>query len=324
MKSFIVYRSSFTVFLLLAACWLLPTVIAQTSKMTREEYIAKYKNLAVKQMKESGIPASIILAQGCLESGNGNSRLSTEANNHFGIKCHKSWEGERIYHDDDELQECFRKYPTPEGSYSDHSDFLRYRDRYKFLFDLEPTDYKAWAHGLKKAGYATNTEYAGLLIKIIEENKLYVYDTGVAVEIPSPTIIEAPKLVKPPKGKRPVINIGRDRYERNGAQYILARTGDTYEKIAIEFDIKLRRMLSFNDAGSDTRLVKGQIVYIEGKRSKADKLQPVHIAEKGETLWQISQRFAVSLSSLRKFNQMQNGQEPVEGQEIYMRNKMKK
>ncbi|MDR2359297.1 MAG: glucosaminidase domain-containing protein [Prevotellaceae bacterium] len=301
-------------------------IMAQTAThaITRAEYIALYKDLAIQQMKESGIPASIILAQGCLESGNGNSRLSVEANNHFGIKCHQSWAGERIYHDDDEQQECFRKYPSPEGSFRDHSDFLRYRDRYKFLFDLKPTDYKAWAHGLKKAGYATNPQYAERLIKIIEENQLYVYDTGVTIEVPAPSVIEAPKLAEMPHRKRAVINISRDVYERNGVRYILARTNDTYEKIAIEYDVKLRRILSFNDAAANTILQKGQVVYIEAKKRKAAKLQPVHIADKGETLWQISQHYAVKLSSLQKFNYLQNGQEPVEGQAIYMRNKMKK
>jgi LysM repeat protein len=310
------------------ACLLLAPLMALTqvggTKMTREEYIRKYKDLAIKQMKESGIPASIILAQGCLESGNGNSRLSVEANNHFGIKCHQSWEGERIFHDDDEKQECFRKYPSPEGSYSDHSDFLRYRDRYKFLFDLNPKDYKAWAHGLKKAGYATLPEYADRLIAIIEENKLYVYDSGVEVEVPAPSVIEAPQRVETPFGKRPVINISRDRFVRNGVEYVLARTNDTYENIAVEYDIKLSKILSFNDAKTNAPLAKGQIVYIEPKKSKADKLQPVHIAEEGETLWQISQRFAVSLSALRKYNILPKTKEPVEGQEIYLRNKMKK
>jgi LysM repeat protein len=300
------------------------TTTQPAKSMTRAEYIALYKDLAIRQMKESGIPASIILAQGCLESGNGNSRLSVEANNHFGIKCHQSWTGERIYHDDDALQECFRKYPTPEGSYRDHSDFLRYRDRYKFLFDLEPTDYKAWAYGLKKAGYATHPEYAERLIKIIEENQLYIYDTDVVIEVPAPSVIETPRLVETPHRKRAVINISREVYERNGVQYILARTNDTYEKIAIEYDIKLRRILSFNDAAANTVLQKGQIVYIEAKKRKAAKLQPIHIVDKGETLWQISQHYAVKLSSLRKYNYLQNGQEPVEGQAIYMRNKMAK
>jgi len=294
---------------------------AAPAKMTREEYIASYKNLAIKQMKESGIPASIILAQGCLESGNGNSRLTVEANNHFGIKCHTSWDGERIYHDDDALQECFRKYPTPEGSYRDHSDFLRYRDRYKSLFDLPPTDYKAWAYGLKKAGYATLPEYAERLIKIIEENKLYVYDAGVAVEIPSPSAIEAPQPAEAHHGKRAVINIGRERFVRNGVDYVQARTNDTYQHLAVEYNIPLKKLLAYNDAAANTVLPKGQVIYLEKKKRKAQKWQPIHIADKGETWWEISQRYAVRLASLRAYNALPAAAEPAEGQAVYLRAK---
>jgi len=300
-----------------------------TNRITREQYIAAYKDLARKQMEESGIPASIILGQACFESGNGNSRLAVEANNHFGIKCHGVWQGERIYHDDDKAQECFRKYPTPEGSYSDHSDFLRYRDRYKPLFELAPTDYKAWAHGLQKAGYATNPEYAERLIKIIEDYELYRYDTDVmevATLPPTPTEIEKPQpvIAEAPKGKRVTINLGRDKDMRNDVEYVLARSNDTYQAIAYEYSIKLKRLLEYNDLKQDAPLQQGQAVYIQSKKSKAEKLLPLHIAEEGETLWQISQRYAVKLSSLRKYNPMLNGGEPVEGQEIYLRNKMAK
>ncbi|MDR1681337.1 MAG: glucosaminidase domain-containing protein [Prevotellaceae bacterium] len=293
----------------------------QAGKMTREEYIAQYKDMAIRQMKVSGIPASITLAQGCLESGNGNSRLSVEGNNHFGIKCHNSWTGERIYHDDDALQECFRKYTSAEGSYNDHSDFLRYRDRYKFLFDLPPTDYRAWAHGLKKAGYATNPQYAEHLIKIIEEYQLYRYDTDTQVEVPPPSQIEKPRRVEP-KDKRHLVVINRDLFERNGAMYVLARTNDTYELIANEYNIKLKRLLSYNDESSDRILGKGDPIYLSKKKSRADKRQPVHIANDGETLWQIAQRYAVRLQSIESYNNMRDGRQPEEGQEIYLRNKM--
>ena len=143
--------------------------------MSRAEYISKYKDLAVAEMNQYGIPASITLAQGVLESGNGNSELARKARNHFGIKCHNSWDGNKVYYDDDETQECFRKYPTVAASYRDHSVFLQ-KARYANLFELAITDYKGWAKGLKKAGYATNPKYAELLIKIIEDNKLHQYD----------------------------------------------------------------------------------------------------------------------------------------------------
>ncbi len=151
------------------------TSLLAAQDMSRAEYIYKYKDLAVAEMNQYGIPTSITLAQGILESGNGNSELARKSRNHFGIKCHSSWEGKKVYHDDDEEQECFRKYPTVAASYRDHSVFLQ-KARYASLFELAITDYKGWAKGLKKAGYATNPKYPELLIKIIEDNQLQQYD----------------------------------------------------------------------------------------------------------------------------------------------------
>ena len=145
-------------------------------------YINKYKSLAISEMNEFGIPASITLAQGILESGNGESRLAVEANNHFGIKCHTNWDGETIFADDDEKNECFRKYSTVEESFRDHSLFLSKRDRYQFLFNYKKTNYRKWARGLKEAGYATNPKYASSLIKIIKNNNLSKYDISTADE----------------------------------------------------------------------------------------------------------------------------------------------
>lgn len=170
---FLNFKIIFTAISLLSANF----IVAQT--ITRKQYIEQYKDIAIRQMKSYGIPASIILAQGCLESGNGNSRLAVKANNHFGIKCH-NWTGKRLYHDDDKRGECFRKYNNSEDSYKDHSEFLRNGKRYQSLFDLNKTDYKMWAHGLKAAGYATNPQYAKLLIDIIEKDELYKYDTNWA------------------------------------------------------------------------------------------------------------------------------------------------
>ncbi len=156
------------------------TMQLQAQNLTRQQYINKYKDVAIKQMHKHKIPASIILAQACLESGDGNSTLARKANNHFGIKCHNGWKGKGYKHDDDAKGECFRKYNDPIDSFTDHSYFLISGSRYNSLFDLPITDYKAWAHGLKAAGYATNPKYAKLLIDIIEEYKLYKYDTGEA------------------------------------------------------------------------------------------------------------------------------------------------
>jgi len=150
---------------------------AQYTEADIYNYINTYKEIAIKKMAEYKIPASITLAQGIFESACGTSRLATEANNHFGIKCHKEWQGEFIKHDDDALQECFRKYKEPEESYNDHSLFLTSRPRYANLFKLDAMDYKSWAHGLKAAGYATNPQYADRLISLIERFDLARNDT---------------------------------------------------------------------------------------------------------------------------------------------------
>ncbi len=297
------------------------TSVAQTVRLTREQYILKYKELVRKQMKLSGIPASIIMAQACLESGNGNSRLATEANNHFGIKCTSAWTGPSIRHDDDAPQECFRKYDTPEGSFADHSDFLRYRDRYAFLFDLPRNDYRAWAVGLKQAGYATNPQYAESLIKIIEDNKLYELDSEEVVVVESPAQIE--------KEQTEVVDIdhytftvGRRRYRRNGVEYVLARQNDSYENIALDVDVKEKRLRLYNDDPEGKAVLEeGDVIYIMLKKSKTVSKLPMHIAEEGETMRSIAQRYAVQLKHLYRYNKMKAGQEPVEGQEIFLNNK---
>jgi LysM repeat protein len=297
---------------------------AQSTRNTREEYIQKYKDLAIKQMKISGIPASIIMAQACFESDNGNSRLAVQANNHFGIKCHNSWTGLTIRHDDDAIQECYRKYATPEGSFSDHSDFLRYRDRYAFLFDLPRDDYKGWAQGLKKAGYATNPAYAERLIKIIEDNKLYELDhVEPMVEVKSPKQIELEQTVEIKK-----INIdnysfmlGRQEYRRNGVRFVLARNNDSYDAIAVDMNIKVQKLLEYNEVSGGINLKVGDVVYLEAKKSSTVENLPMHIAEFGETMWGISQRYGITLKSLYKYNNLKVGQEPMNGEVIFLRKK---
>src|SRR4030042_2172000 len=155
-------------------------------RMTRKEYIKTYKYLAVTEMKRSGIPASITMAQACLESGDGNSRLARKANNHFEIKCHKDWSGKKIHHDDDKRNECFRKYKSVYESYRDHSDYLMNQSRYEFLFELDPADYRGWARGLKKAGYAHDPSHTSTLIRIIEENELFKLDREVVTAYERP------------------------------------------------------------------------------------------------------------------------------------------
>ena len=163
--------------IVLAASLMLLSVAAVAQVPQIEKYVSDWAPTAVREMYRSGVPASITLAQGILESRYGLSPLAADGNNHFGIKCHKDWTGKTQYHDDDEKGECFRVYDDADESFRDHSDFLRYRDRYKFLFEFETMDYKSWAYGLKKAGYATDPGYPDKLIKYIEDYKLNEYDT---------------------------------------------------------------------------------------------------------------------------------------------------
>lgn len=305
--------------LFLVISLLMLTSILFAQRITREAYINTYKDLAIRQMKSHGIPASIILAQACLESGDGNSRLAKEANNHFGIKCH-NWTGETILHDDDAKNECFRKYPHPEGSFTDHSEFLRYRERYKFLFDLDPLDYKAWAHGLKSAGYATNPDYARLLIKIIEDNRLFEYDRVSREVPPSPYKVENEHEVDFSKASDIYkFSMSRKLLNRNGVTFIIAGENDSYSSLAKEYNLFTKELLRFNDLKAEVPIHEGTIVYLERKRERGDKNLSKHICEPGETMYDISQRYAIRLKSLYKINNTGPGVEPVAGYEIKLR-----
>src|SRR6185436_13089791 len=219
-------------------------VYAQPDKyrMTQQDYIEKYKEDAIKDMKKTGVPACITLAQGLFESESGNSDLAREANNHFGIKCHKEWTGETFHKDDDEKNECFRKYNTVLESFDDHSNFLRTRDRYAFLFDLEMTDYKGWARGLKKAGYATNPEYAQKLIKIIEDFQLNELEKGEKnLPLTASAKNDPAEPVQKNETKKAHAKPGTKQYlySSNDVPYILAKAGDSYFSIANENNIRL-------------------------------------------------------------------------------------
>ena len=309
--------------LLLLAFLSLPGLAQE--RMTRQAYIDRYKSVAIAHMAEFGIPASITLAQACLESGDGNSTLAREARNHFGIKCH-GWKGAVIHHDDDALQECFRKYDTVEESYRDHAEFLRYRDRYAFLFELDPKDYKGWAYGLKKAGYATAPEYAQRLISIIEQYGLSQYDapslSPESEPLPTPMEVEAPRRVTPDKGS-PLyrISLSRQVYSRNGVNYILAESYDTYESLAREFRLFRRELLRFNDLKKERPIVAGEVIYLERKQTRSARYLEMHVAEEGETLYGLSQRYAVQLRCLRQYNDMAEGEEPQPGRKIYLQPK---
>ncbi len=291
------------------------------NKISKEEYIEMYKSIAIEEMNSFRIPASITLAQGILESANGNSTLAKRANNHFGIKCHKGWNGKTYHMDDDAKDECFRKYSDPFESFKDHSIFLSTRDRYAFLFSLEITDYKAWAHGLKKAGYATNPKYPQLLIKIIEDYDLNQYD--------KPNFKDFASGKKSKRGKKNaanteadfnVITIGaanREIYMNNGVKFIYARKGDTFYKIAQDFNIYTWQVFSYNDLKKNDELAEGQMVYLGKKKSKGT--QNTHIVNPGETLFDIAQHYGIRLKKLCKYNSLDKDAKLFPNQEIKLR-----
>ena len=251
-------------------------------EISRKEYIEKYSSLAVKQMHQYKIPASITLAQGILESNNGNSRLAVKANNHFGIKCH-GWEGKKIFADDYKKNECFRNYKNVLESFVDHSLFLNKYSRYEFLFDYKITDYKSWAKGLKKAGYATNSKYPELLIKIIEENKLYQFD----MEKIDKNLIS---------GKRNIY------MHPNKIKYVISQNQETYETIAKSLNIKLKQILKYNDDKKLSVLKVGTKVFIQPKRNRSK--QRTHVVKKGEDLRSISQTYGIKMKSFKKRNEL--------------------
>ena len=259
---------------------------AQTRNRQYEAYIKKYRELAVEEMKKYHIPASITLAQGLLESGAGQSALARKSNNHFGIKCGSDWYGKTVSHDDDARGECFRAYKHPKDSYEDHSKFLAGRPRYASLFNLNITDYKGWARGLKKAGYATNPRYADQLIGIIELYELYKYDDKNYL-----------KWIK--KNPNP-----HQTYIANGLLYIVVRAGDSWKSISQEFDISQKKLRKYNDLYKEYALQVGDILYLEKKNKKADKEHIVHVLRAGESMYSISQKYGIRLKNLYKLNKM--------------------
>ena len=299
------------------------------SRMTRQEYIDKYKETAMEAMRTHGIPASITLAQGCLESGDGNSDLAIKANNHFGIKCHNDWKGQTYYKkDDDPGKSCFRKYRNASESFKDHSDFLRYRDRYAFLFDLEITDYKGWCYGLKKAGYATDPQYAERLIKIIEDYRLYRFDREMYTKAgknsnllpPSPNELMKVMELNPARNSL-LYKYSRNRtiYVRNGVPYILAGSMDTYESIAEEYNLFTKELLRYNDLRKPKELVPGTVVYLQKKKAKAQRHMEIHIAVEGDTYYDVAQRYGVRMKRLFKYNGYKEGDILHVGDEIFLR-----
>lgn len=265
-------------------------------------------------MERTGVPASITLAQGLLESNSGQSALAVKANNHFGVKCHKDWDGGKYLQDAEERNECFRAYSSPEASFHDHSDFIRYRDRYKSLFSLEQTDYKSWAKGLKEAGYATDPAYPQKLIKLIEDYELYRFDVAVEIEVPDPLEVETPVVIETvgleeesgtvQYREQHNFSLSRDIYSQNGVPFVYAMAGETYESLAARFNLFQKEILRFNDLERTEPLVAGDIVYLKAKKKTGAKgVDKYIVGDDGQvTLRDISQRFGIRLSSLQKMN----------------------
>ena len=316
-------------------------VIGITARAQKQEavtnYISKYNELAIAEMKRTGVPAAITLAQGIHESGAGKSELASASNNHFGIKCKSNWTGESVKHDDDAKAECFRKYPAVEDSYKDHSDFLKNGQRYASLFSLDPTDYQGWANGLKKAGYATNPKYPQVLIKLIEDYDLQNYtlvalgkvvgnnepmagrirpepgSTGTTTPVAT---IETDNVQDAPKE---IITYPAGEFKINETKVVFARKGTSYLSIAKQFDVDLSKIFEFNEIPRAEMTDKDQLVYLQRKRKTGNS--EFHIVQPGETLQAIAQLEAIRVESLRELNWLKKEEMPAIGEKLSLKAK---
>ena len=322
-----VYMKKITLILIFLA-----PLLAQGQRITPEEYIQTYKDIAMREMREHTIPASITLAQGLLESGAGNSALAREAKNHFGIKCHQGWTGKTYYMDDDEKNECFRKYKNAEESFKDHSEFLCTRSRYAALFDLKITDYKGWAKGLKAAGYATNPKYAQLLIDRIELYDLTKYDK-IALGLMTddnqlPDIAPEDELIElafSPTNRSvfELVDMTADKrfiYENNKVRFVFAKEGETPESLAKEFGIKYKKFCEYNLLKHPDEMVfhSGDVVYLARLKNTNWKAKR-HTVEEGETIRDIALRYAVKPGKLLKMNDLNEKSRLKAGEKLWLR-----
>ena len=284
------------------------SLYAQQKNKLYLNYIEQYKDIAVRHQKEHGIPASITLAQGLLESGAGRSTLALKSNNHFGIKCHSGWKGGRTYHDDDAKGECFRAYRDPKDSYEDHARFLK-KKRYAPLFELKITDYRGWAKGLKECGYATDKAYASKLIQTIELYELYEYDR------PRKNKREKESSKKElPVGYKP-----HQVYRSWGLLYVEAREGDEMEMIAKELGFNVKKLYKFNEIPKGFPVSAGDIIYLEKKNKKAEKGYDTYTVRCGDSMHSISQKFGMQMKSLYKLNKKDGDYVPSEGDILKLR-----
>jgi LysM repeat protein len=304
-----VYLRLFFIFILLFGfVHILP---AQKKLQVNVDYIKKYSDIAVKHRDKYKIPASITLAQGILESGAGVSELAKSSNNHFGIKCHSDWTGERVYRRDDGPNDCFRKYKSAEDSYEDHAKFLVQQSRYAVLFTYDIRDYTSWAKGLQTCGYATDKGYANKLIRIIEEYELYKFDSK------TPPKTTTPVLIKKKKKNQPVLL--RNVYRTFNLIYVIAKEDDSLYQIAEDTGFKVKDLMKYNEIPEDFPLRKGDIVYLQKKKKKADIPYFEHLVRIGESMHNISQRYGIQLKSLYKMNKKGNDYVPTEDDVLRLR-----
>ena len=306
--------------------FMVSVLVVNGQKLTQEEYIAKYKDLAVSEMYRSGIPASITLAQGLLETESGNSPLVLRSNNHFGIKCKSNWDGPSVSHDDDERDECFRAYASAEESYRDHSDFLKSNTRYSFLFNYDPTNYKDWAHGLKQAGYATNPRYPEMLIRFIETNNLQQFDTAEYLvafstnEVPT----RVPADFQPVPQNEAIHSttssptyLSFSSHVVNGSKAVFVHEGTSLLAIATRQKVHLSKLLEMNDLKKDGLLEKAQFIFLEKKAVQGQ--EAYYTAEAGETLYDIAQKKGVQLKSILDYNHLGESSLIPAGKKIFLK-----
>jgi LysM repeat protein len=300
-------------------------ILVAQDDVTIREYISKYKDIAIAEMQRTGIPASIKLAQGIHETSAGTSVLVQKSNNHFGLKCKTEWTGMTVKHTDDAPNECFRKYSNSADSYKDQSDYLKNSPRYASLFELDPTDYKSWATGLKRAGYATNPKYAPVLIKLIEEYGLQDYtlialgklkesDLANKISITDPVMVQpgpAEEIVVPEPVK-PLYPTGE--FKINETKVLYITKGTSYLSVAQQYNIPLARIFDFNDMKETEATDKDRLVYLMRKRKTGNN--EFHIVRPGETLHDIAQEEAIRIESLLEYNYLSYNQKPAIGEKL--------
>ena len=285
--------------------------------MSTREYIDSFKVVAMQEMRMHGVPASITLGQGVLESASGNSKLAKNCNNHFGIKCRSTWTGAFCLADDDAKDECFRGYPSVYESYRDHSLFLKNSKRYFPLFELSATDYKGWATGLREAGYATNPSYATILIGVIEKYHLGLFDSVVVMgdDYVIPSEAGGNTNNNPNAGNSAMAGVS----EVNGIQAIIAKPGETPEALAARYNLGIWQIYKYNDIEKGQMLNPGEIIYLKPKRRRSTETN--HLVKPGESMREISQQYGVKVKHLYKLNRLELGEEVQPGEVLNLRSK---